>query len=362
MPAFSFTAPHITPEQEREEKECLGDEMRRHIQAEMYGVDSPVDHDQPSVALAMSEESLDGLEKVMEKFPLRQKKEYLEALALAPHLVQTESEPSRFLHCEKGNVEAAATRLVHYWKIRRKLFGEHRAYLPMSMTGAMAQDKDLFESGFIAIHHNDDHGRTVLFIDRVRAIPSFATRDATLRCLFFMIHVLIFDEWPSSNSKGCVCIVNIKGYDLYKHFDRLMSKHISILLLHSMPMKIKALHLLTGSAEGVMSLVLPSMKQVMGRECRLRMQVHAGNNDKMMESLRPYGLNRRNLSETLGGDFKYDDFLEWLERWKGNHRKDFSISSTQPEDFSDSEFEQCELSKRQNILEAPSTSIHIMES
>jgi hypothetical protein len=185
-----------------------------------------------------------------------------------------------------------------------------------------------------------------------------------------MIHTLIFDIWPSSHSTGCIGIVNIKvslvfwnyvtmeiftkftrrltaiplslsnkqGYDLYKHFDRLMSKHLAIIFLHCMPMKIKAFHLLTGSADGVMSLILPSMKQVVGKECRLRMKVHSGNDDKMLESLKPYGLTSRHLSDTLGGEFKYDDFVEWLERWKGTHeRKDFSISSTQPDEFSDSE-------------------------
>ena len=50
----------------------------------------------------------------------------------------------------------------------------------MSLTGAMAQDKDLFESGFIAVHPNDDNGRTVIFVDRIRAIPPFATRDETV--------------------------------------------------------------------------------------------------------------------------------------------------------------------------------------
>jgi hypothetical protein len=58
----------------------------------------------------------------------------------------------------------------------------------MSLTGAMAQDKDLFESGFIAVHPNDENGRTVVFVDRIRATPPFATRDATVSeilCLFF---------------------------------------------------------------------------------------------------------------------------------------------------------------------------------
>lgn len=67
----------------------------------------------------------------------------------------------------------------------------------MSMTGAMAQDRDLFESGFIAVHHYDDHGRTVLFIDRVRAVPSFATRDATVSetALFDSMSWLCFEVW-----------------------------------------------------------------------------------------------------------------------------------------------------------------------
>lgn len=102
-------------------------------------------------------------------------------------------------------------------------------------------------------------------------------------------------------------------------------------------MKIKALHLLAGSAHGVMSLVLPSMKQVMGKECRLRMTVHSGTNDKMLESLEPFGLTSSNLSEPLGGDFTQEDFLEWLECWKENQDGRDSISSTQPEYFSDTE-------------------------
>ncbi len=116
-----------------------------------------------------------------------------------------------------------------------------------------------------------------------------------------------------------------------------MSKHLAILLLHCMPMKVKALHLLAGGADGVMSLVLPSMKQVMGKECRLRMVVHSGTNDKMLESLESYGLTRRNLSEALGGDFTYNDFVTWLEGWRENQEGKDSISSTQPEYFSDTE-------------------------
>lgn len=50
----------------------------------------------------------------------------------------------------------------------------------MTLSGALADDKQLFESGLIAVHSRDNNGRTVLFVDRIRAIPPLATRDATV--------------------------------------------------------------------------------------------------------------------------------------------------------------------------------------
>ena len=166
-----------------------------------------------------------------------------------------------------------------------------------------------------------------------------------------MVQHLAFDE--RSTQVGCVCLLNIKvrkgaagsvgwrfrtiyshlleGYDIYKHFDRLLSKFMSIILLHCMPVKIKALHLLVGSATGVMSLVLPSMKQVMGKECRLRMVVHSGLDCRMLETLSVYGITRKNLNENLSGDVKHADFVAWLECWRRNKmsRRD-STTSTAP--------------------------------
>jgi hypothetical protein len=83
-----------------------------------------------------------------------------------------------------GNMQqAAAKRLAYYWKIRRKLFGPHRAYLPMTLdhNGALADDRKLLDSGFLSVHPNDERGRTVLAIDRIKVVPPFATRDAAVR-------------------------------------------------------------------------------------------------------------------------------------------------------------------------------------
>jgi hypothetical protein len=88
-----------------------------------------------------------------------------------------------------------------------------------------------------------------------------------------------------------------------------------------MPVKMKAWHLMAGSAYGVMSLVLPVMKQVVAKECRLRMVVHSGTDSKMLASLRPYGITNKNVSHVLSGDFKHSDFLDWLEEWREQERE-----------------------------------------
>ena len=75
-----------------------------------------------------------------------------------------------------------------------------------------------------------------------------------------MIHVISNDAY--AQKYGFICLSNIKGYDLYKHFDRIFIKQSSILMIECMPTKAKAYHLLAGSENGVMSLVLPVMKHI----------------------------------------------------------------------------------------------------
>ena len=64
------------------------------------------------------------------------------------------------------------------------------------------------ESGILVILPNDERGRGVLCMDRIRAVPPIAPRDAVLRVLFYLIHVLSEDE--SLQKKGYVGLMHIK--------------------------------------------------------------------------------------------------------------------------------------------------------
>ena len=74
--------------------------------------------------------------------------------------------------------------------MRRKIFGEERAFLPLTLMGAMAEDIEILETGIFSILPKDKKGRGVLVFDRIRAIPPLATRDSVVR--IFVFAYLIF--------------------------------------------------------------------------------------------------------------------------------------------------------------------------
>jgi hypothetical protein len=126
-----------------------------------------------------------------------------------PHLVERESNSIALLRCQTFDAWAAASRLVAYWKLRKSTFGADRAFLPMTLHGAMAEDLDAFRTGVFQILPNDEKGRAVLFFDRIRAVRSIISRDALIRCFFYVTQVLF--ETENVQKRGYVWIVNAKG-------------------------------------------------------------------------------------------------------------------------------------------------------
>jgi hypothetical protein len=96
MPVFSFTAPHITPEEERQERECLSPENRQELLNDLYGIGPEIHETDAMIAMKLHE-----LGQAVDAVPVCQKKDFLDARARAPHLVETEANPLKFLRCEK---------------------------------------------------------------------------------------------------------------------------------------------------------------------------------------------------------------------------------------------------------------------
>jgi hypothetical protein len=116
---------------------------------------------------------------------------YLEVLQKAPHLVQSESDPRLFFHRENGDAVAASRRLIAYWSKRLKLFGAERAYLPLRLGGALAQEEliVLRSATFVPLPC-DLHGRDVFCLDlshHRKALSTSATLAIRARTVFYLL-------------------------------------------------------------------------------------------------------------------------------------------------------------------------------
>lgn len=152
MSAFSFTAPLISEEEEKVEQQNLTPEEREELECDLCGKEVAAAAD-PSENASNDDyptpQVIRQVHDLIQLLPEDSKLEYLQALKRVPALVETESDPVKFLHCCKHDVHAAAKRLVSYWKIRKDVFGEDRAFLPMTLAGAMAKDRAALVRDFL---------------------------------------------------------------------------------------------------------------------------------------------------------------------------------------------------------------------
>jgi hypothetical protein len=191
--AFSYTAPIISEEEEKAEYDDFTDTERNAIKADIYGHEESFLHETDEMTtnslLLMFREAIDCI-------PNNEKLEYLEAIQRAPEVVERECKPISFLRVESFDPCAAAKRLAAYWKVRKATYGSERAFLPMTLDGAMREDIRTLELGHISILPPDRNGRPVYFINRVGLTNSVATHH-----VFVSSDFLTFSR-DSSNSTG----------------------------------------------------------------------------------------------------------------------------------------------------------------
>ena len=255
MSAFSFTAPFITEEEEVAERQALPVTERERIHGDVYGK-LPAN----SAAGFMPEPLLLSDDKLTEKVnELRQVLQllvsnegradnrqgegensnndtdaasyprnipdatttttttrfYRQAREVAADVVDAETDLVAFLrvHQEEDDYDVgqAAQRIDRYWQLRTELFGEERAYRPLTLADGMQPEANLMALGLAwVLPQPDQHGRAVLFIDRTRFTQRVATREAFLRVLFYMLFQITKLEPPMFRPGEFVVILNVK--------------------------------------------------------------------------------------------------------------------------------------------------------
>ena len=124
MPVFSFTAPIISPEEERREVESLSELVKQDYHNQLYGTEPEIEETDE-----LLNDSLEKFYQCLDQRSDEEKREYLMARedGRPPGLLLEEANPVKFLRCEKYNATVRAVAAAH--NATEPLSGEWKASL-----------------------------------------------------------------------------------------------------------------------------------------------------------------------------------------------------------------------------------------
>jgi hypothetical protein len=258
------------------------------------------------------------LEEALGLIPDEEKSAYLEARERAPHLVELESDPRRYLRNDGMDPWAAAKHLVSYWEKRKEIFGE-KAFLPMTLDGKGALSSkciELIKCGFFAILPNDKKGRAVMLNNRTLLNERLVAHGAQERlCCGFYIFSLMAER-EESQLNGFI------GWAMYgdnapkETYSREFVKGmIGVLESGAMPFKVKAIHFVSQKKTFLRTIITSTLNLIGSWEfMEKRTVVHSSDQaHELTEDLEKYGFEKDGIPEYLGGKWKYEYFTKMLE-------------------------------------------------
>lgn len=259
-------------------------------------------------------------QEALDMIPPQEKEAYLEAVRRVPHLVETESDATRFLRFEKDNPWAAAHRLVTYWERRKSIFGE-RAFLPMHSTGNGAlNEKDIrmLNTGILAPLPKDTAGRSVVFINRSLLEPDmWCDCDTKVRIFFYIMSVLAENE--KTQTEGAVFLYLATTPRKGEGVDFRFPPRGIDLISRAMPMKALSVDVLSlpinPGGFKVLAAHIAYMFHMIGKFLGIQCHVHRGDDaEDLLKQLRGSGLWKRFLPTCIGGDWSHEKFVNWRTR------------------------------------------------
>jgi hypothetical protein len=160
--SISHTAPRFELQELDDEIQRLDDEEREQLQRDLYGQDARLVDETPELLST----SMAQLQAALEDACDEDKQAFLRAQQECPEYVNSEMFLLPFLRCEHFNATLAAKRIVLYWEEKLTLFGEERAFGPITLDALQESDLRVIQAGGVSIMPRDLHGRAVMHVDR----------------------------------------------------------------------------------------------------------------------------------------------------------------------------------------------------
>lgn len=252
------------------------------------------------------------LEIELRKIPDDKKQDWRMALEKCPDLCD-EAFKLMFLRCEVLNADLAAKRIVKYWKKRVQIFGEDKAFLPLTLgdDGPFKDDTASLDIGFMRLtNKRDSAGRPILFADpsRLPMDQSSYENESICRALWYVMHALIEDE--TAQRKGSIIVVFPKN-SKFAQFNRKLVKMNADSIKGCIPVRLSALHICHPPA--VFDLFFPILKILMGAHLRQKIKLNSGSDEEVMEKLgSQFGITNDELPTEMGGTLVLNH-EQWLK-------------------------------------------------
>uniref|UniRef100_A0A7S1FTJ5 CRAL-TRIO domain-containing protein n=2 Tax=Corethron hystrix TaxID=216773 RepID=A0A7S1FTJ5_9STRA len=262
---------------------------------DLYGQRHPVETDE------IVSRKLKEFEEEVKNIPDEEKSCLLQAQERCPQLL-TDGFKLMFLRSEVFHIDLATKRYVRYWEKRVDVFGPEKAFLPLTVDGALRDDHFTLTKGFMNMTGKcDPSGRSILFGDPSKMDPGAYEAKSMCRALWYILHSLLENE--ETQKKGVVFLLwphNFKPWQLDKKLLKMNSESVRACI----PLRVSALHVC--HPPKIFAIVFPILKMFMGEVLRKRFRLHSGNTEEVLKNLEKWGLTRDIVASPIGGDVEID--------------------------------------------------------
>ena len=257
---------------------------------------------------ARAAKALEELDESLANMKPKKTRAWLEAQRNCPGLTNDDAK-LLFLQSEEFDVPRAAKKLADYWTKRVELFGD-KAFLPMTLDGALRDDWDALKLGIWRLAGYDASGRTIVFADPSLHDTNVCSIDAVARANWYVIHAALEDELTRRDG---VVFVN---YPARLRFSQL-SPQLAKLSLGSelLPVRIRGFHIVN-PPKLFTKIVFPIIKaaaKLISQQFHDMLAVHSGSDEEVVNELQRVGIPRSALPTDMPGGTLGIDHVGWLE-------------------------------------------------
>jgi len=281
-----------TAEDEQNELASLSIAELAEIQSDVNGLTALV---QPFHLEAMNLPlALVAFDQVLSDLPASETAAYHRAVQLCPDQVAYERKLI-FVEHEHGDVRLAAKAMAGYWTHRVRLFGPDKAFLPMTLSGAMKDEAMSICNRRVweMVPVPDTAGRTIFYHAPCRRDFSQYSAEQEMRAMWYFFETVIEDANRRKN--GVVILADMRNHTICQYslaFSSAFSPILSVL-----PTRVRAVHWCCPNP--IVNALLPISKTLMDRRLRMRIIVHQSP-PLLLASLNRYCIAINSIPTDLG--------------------------------------------------------------